>query len=64
MEDTLRVIQVQGSEMLAAVLILVLMEDTLRDTGFNGYIVAFAEVLILVLMEDTLREVQKYGGRL
>ena len=37
------------------VLILVLMEDTLRVSPVNDK-VEFAWVLILVLMEDTLRE--------
>ena len=36
------------------VLILVLMEDTLRDEDFQDWILD-ALVLILVLMEDTLR---------
>ena len=37
------------------VLILVLMEDTLREKQ-KSLIKAFNDVLILVLMEDTLRE--------
>ena len=37
------------------VLILVLMEDTLRDNGLISILRALT-VLILVLMEDTLRE--------
>ena len=37
------------------VLILVLMEDTLRD-GSMKYFSGMDPVLILVLMEDTLRE--------
>ena len=36
------------------VLILVLMEDTLREDAFSNKAIR-AEVLILVLMEDTLR---------
>ena len=36
------------------VLILVLMEDTLRVSGMDPYSTG-ARVLILVLMEDTLR---------
>ena len=39
------------------VLILVLMEDTLRDFSAQSKTV-YSEVLILVLMEDTLRELQ------
>ncbi len=56
MEDTLRdkdFISCMISP--TAVLILVLMEDTLRDVDKEGYVNYFA-VLILVLMEDTLRE--------
>ena len=41
------------------VLILVLMEDTLRDS-IKEEIEKGKIVLILVLMEDTLREVEKY----
>ena len=56
MEDTLRV---YGSMLrhnkLQDVLILVLMEDTLRDDYKHSYSSEFG-VLILVLMEDTLRE--------
>ena len=37
------------------VLILVLMEDTLRDIGANADEESSRTVLILVLMEDTLR---------
>ena len=40
----------------SSVLILVLMEDTLRDSTSVEYIYP-KEVLILVLMEDTLREI-------
>ena len=40
---------------LTLVLILVLMEDTLRDNSVNEVKQAKAVVLILVLMEDTLR---------
>ena len=53
MEDTLRVIRILWIKELLSVLILVLMEDTLRVTipgSPNSYV-----VLILVLMEDTLR---------
>ena len=57
MEDTLRVVSKTGvSTATVRVLILVLMEDTLRDFSVTGYICKDA-VLILVLMEDTLREV-------
>ena len=52
MEDTLRVrLRIRMPEI---VLILVLMEDTLRD--FDKAAIARFGVLILVLMEDTLRE--------
>ena len=55
MEDTLREIQKPIKvENQVAVLILVLMEDTLRAIiGFES--MEEARVLILVLMEDTLR---------
>ena len=43
------------------VLILVLMEDTLREDDVK-YFTEFAMVLILVLMEDTLRE--KFGSKI
>ena len=39
----------------SAVLILVLMEDTLRVTLYYLYDIGKKNVLILVLMEDTLR---------
>ena len=55
MEDTLRV---QTSEadtnQWQCVLILVLMEDTLRVKTLSSVLI-FQLVLILVLMEDTLR---------
>ena len=60
MEDTLRV---KGfiQEDVKEVLILVLMEDTLRvATGVPS--ISIVRVLILVLMEDTLREDRKLGG--
>ena len=41
------------------VLILVLMEDTLRALPLNQNELSFG-VLILVLMEDTLREAQQF----
>ena len=44
--------------MLIAVLILVLMEDTLREKEFYPWR-AYLVVLILVLMEDTLRAARK-----
>ena len=40
------------------VLILVLMEDTLRDVRVVGMLHSL-DVLILVLMEDTLRELRR-----
>ena len=58
MEDTLRVLQIMKRLLLNLVLILVLMEDTLRAstvTAQHG-----ASVLILVLMEDTLRVSTSY----
>ena len=54
MEDTLRE-EVYLIQYGKAVLILVLMEDTLRDEQFFSYRLHL-QVLILVLMEDTLRE--------
>ena len=42
------------TQKVITVLILVLMEDTLRVPGLIDKVKAFA-VLILVLMEDTLR---------
>ena len=42
------------------VLILVLMEDTLRDRGLFQARELHQGVLILVLMEDTLREVKNF----
>ena len=53
MEDTLRE-EVYLIQYGKAVLILVLMEDTLRDEQFFSYRLHL-QVLILVLMEDTLR---------
>ena len=41
---------------LVQVLILVLMEDTLREETDGYFIKRIPVVLILVLMEDTLRE--------
>ena len=54
MEDTLRDVSLINFRRLKEVLILVLMEDTLR--AGTPTVIANAEVLILVLMEDTLRE--------
>ena len=55
MEDTLRVVLAVVIAGVALVLILVLMEDTLR--GFYAHCEHLPIiVLILVLMEDTLRE--------
>ena len=48
----------------ALVLILVLMEDTLRAAQFSGVVDGFCTVLILVLMEDTLRDEQFFSYRL
>ena len=57
MEDTLRVKNAKATfEGKQAVLILVLMEDTLRDYVYVGSTFRKSYVLILVLMEDTLRE--------
>ena len=55
MEDTLRVYYQPKSCARHEVLILVLMEDTLRD---QGELDKYSKVLILVLMEDTLRGVE------
>ena len=54
MENTLRVIIKHSERRGNEVLILVLMEDTLRATDLKTY-VPLIRVLILVLMEDTLR---------
>ena len=40
---------------LIGVLILILMEDTLRELYFNLHLTLICQVLILILMEDTLR---------
>ena len=54
MEDTLRVSDSTLKSVIeTTVLILVLMEDTLRE---KMMIILSKTVLILVLMEDTLRE--------
>ena len=53
MEDTLRGNIINYFNQLLEVLILVLMEDTLR--GLDKSVRGFVGVLILVLMEDTLR---------
>ena len=55
MEDTLRAAKAAFEGKQATVLILVLMEDTLREPTFTVVITAYFIVLILVLMEDTLR---------
>ncbi len=56
MEDTLReAAKFEELDKKFDVLILVLMEDTLRD-GETFLEVTAYEVLILVLMEDTLRD--------
>ena len=55
MEDTLRVPAcLKSNTSSQKVLILVLMEDTLRDLFI--YVRMAYKVLILVLMEDTLRD--------
>ena len=60
MEDTLRVyLRRLRKEILSKVLILVLMEDTLRVLFIYEYLF-FTCVLILVLMEDTLRALDEY----
>ena len=55
MEDTLRAPGLKAQQNSWAVLILVLMEDTLRAKKASIYKVEIFAVLILVLMEDTLR---------
>ena len=55
MEDTLRAMNINSlKNRNNFVLILVLMEDTLRGEGFVAMPSVY-QVLILVLMEDTLR---------
>ena len=53
MEDTLRARAFSSQRATPRVLILVLMEDTLRVKTIS-FVLIF-QVLILVLMEDTLR---------
>ena len=55
MEDTLRERLNITIEFFSCVLILVLMEDTLRDEKETRKSFGIFNVLILVLMEDTLR---------
>ena len=55
MEDTLRALKTSTRQPSLAVLILVLMEDTLREDPKNLIRLRIRMVLILVLMEDTLR---------
>ena len=55
MEDTLREKFLYISKKLKEVLILVLMEDTLRVRYKHQILLMHRIVLILVLMEDTLR---------
>ena len=57
MEDTLRDTYNNEKETGKSVLILVLMEDTLRASGLAQGYYTLEYVLILVLMEDTLRAV-------
>ena len=61
MEDTLRALIILIIILKYGVLILVLMEDTLRvKLTFMKYFKQYVFVLILVLMEDTLREVKNF----
>ena len=63
MEDTLRELSVHHRALvIPPVLILVLMEDTLRVALFF-YFFILSFVLILVLMEDTLRDSLLYVNR-
>ena len=55
MEDTLRESYATALKAVGSVLILVLMEDTLRDEEEAYDYELKLGVLILVLMEDTLR---------
>ena len=55
MEDTLRATKVTACVRDKKVLILVLMEDTLREVVMCVIMILIHVVLILVLMEDTLR---------
>ena len=58
MEDTLREINMNFQMILNyVVLILILMEDTLREF-WDGVEDKAEDVLILILMEDTLRVLQ------
>ena len=62
MEDTLREnSNISYVSIIRTVLILVLMEDTLRVQSFDT--IEEAKVLILVLMEDTLREFRQGSHR-
>ena len=56
MEDTLRERRGNETVTVSSVLILVLMEDTLREKKVR--VEDPKAVLILVLMEDTLREIK------
>ena len=56
MEYALRVQQHLQHPRLQIVLILVLMEDALRETRNLKFHNTYSVVLILVLMEDTLRD--------
>ena len=55
MEDTLRAFDISRTCPKFFVLILVLMEDTLREVKDFSAKRPYVGVLILVLMEDTLR---------
>ena len=63
MEDTLRGSECQEWCGGYSVLILILMEDTLRVLACLFARLLLATVLILILMEDTLRETRVLGGR-
>ena len=56
MEDALRAKSLISPRNLTDVLILVLMEDALRDDKNMYVLVDLCDVLILVLMEDALRD--------
>ncbi len=55
MEDTLRGTSVSRTSRSLRVLILILMEDTLRVALVKKAEVVSSEVLTLILLEDTLR---------
>ena len=61
MEDALRDLENVISKEVFGVLILVLMEDALREECYKSYRSTDYCVLILVLMEDALRESNFYS---